>query len=62
MRYIRLLATLLIALASAFLALSLWFAYVDRFIPSLLALTSGLISLSSALALVKEYSETCSNS
>ncbi len=62
MRYVRLLATLLVALAATFLALSLWFAYVDRFVPSLLALTSGLISLSSALALVKEYPETCSKS
>jgi hypothetical protein len=61
-RYVRLIATALVAMASAFLALSLWFAYVDRFVPSLLALTSGLISLSSALALIKEYPETCGRS
>jgi len=61
-RYVKLLATTLVALAAAFLALSLWFAYVERFVPSLLALTSGLLSLSSALALIKEHPETCGKS
>lgn len=48
----------LLATSVAFFALSIWFAFLERYIPSLLSLTSGLILLSSALGMIRELSES----
>ncbi|MEM2006834.1 MAG: hypothetical protein QXG17_01820 [Sulfolobales archaeon] len=50
----RIVSSVLLATSVSFFALSIWFAYIERYIPSLLSLTSGLILLSSALGILKE--------
>ncbi len=47
-------SSVLLATSIAFFALSVWLAYAERYVPSLLSLTSGLILLSSALGVLRE--------
>ncbi|MCS7099168.1 MAG: hypothetical protein RMH84_03285 [Sulfolobales archaeon] len=58
MKLSRVVTLALFAASVAFLAMSVWFAYIERYVPSLLSLTSGLILLSSALGVLREYSES----
>lgn len=54
MKYGRAVSAVLIASSVTFFAFSIWFAHVERYVPSLLALTSGIILLSSALGILRE--------
>lgn len=58
MRAGRTISLVLLSASIAFFASSVWFAYVERYIPSLLSLTSGLILLSSALGVLRELMES----
>ncbi|MEM0066754.1 MAG: hypothetical protein QXZ22_05785 [Sulfolobales archaeon] len=58
----RIASSVLLASSISFFALSIWFAYIERYIPSLLSLTSGLIFLSSALGLLKELTSSRNSS
>lgn len=58
MRAGRAVSSVLLAASIAFFALSVWLAYVERYVPSLLSLTSGLILLSSALGVLREIPES----
>lgn len=58
MRAARMVSLVLLSSSIAFFAMSVWFAYAERYIPSLMSLTSGLILLSSALGVLRELMET----
>lgn len=58
----RIVSSVLLATSVTFFVLSIWFAYMEKYIPSLLSLTSGLILLSSALGVLREISESSTSS
>ncbi|MCX8185405.1 MAG: hypothetical protein RMI56_02690 [Sulfolobales archaeon] len=58
MRFGRAITLILFTASIVFFLLSTWFAYTERYVPSLLSLTSGLIFLSSALGVLRELSES----
>lgn len=58
MRAGRAISLVLLSASIAFFASSVWLAYMERYIPSLLSLTSGLILLSSALGVLRELAES----